>query len=124
MSNKNKGRKKKNLGSYPYLTVVFSITLALFTLGIFGLIFIHGASLSEKIKNNHEVQVFLNNNLSQAQQEHISTIIRSKEYSSSIDKSGTETVVKSVSTSLMSVFKVLVSVFLFVSVVNSTLSII
>jgi len=94
MSAKKNSRKKKNLGSYPYFTVVFSITLALFTLGIFGLIFIHGATLSEKIKSNHEVQVFLNNNLSHAQQEHISTIIKSKKYTSSSKLIGKDEIMK------------------------------
>ncbi len=59
-------RRKKRLGSYPYLSVIFSITLALFVMGLFGLLFIHSQKLSEFIKEQMEIQVYLDNRLSES----------------------------------------------------------
>ena len=80
MSSTPKIRKKKKLGSYPYITVIFSVSLALFTLGVFGLILIYGNTLSESIQNNHQVQVFLQNDLPDSQVNHIKSVITSKKY--------------------------------------------
>jgi cell division transport system permease protein len=51
--------KKKKLGSYPAFTVVFSITLSLFVIGLFAMLVIHANKLSERIKENIELHVFL-----------------------------------------------------------------
>jgi cell division transport system permease protein len=55
--------RKKKLGSYPTLLVVFSITLALTVIGLFGLLLLHAHKLSEKVRENLEVQVYLERNL-------------------------------------------------------------
>ncbi|MFN6944401.1 MAG: cell division protein FtsX [Cytophagaceae bacterium] len=60
---KIKKRKKKNLGSYPYTTVVFSITMALFVIGLFSLLLIHAEKLSGIIKEKFELHVYLQNNI-------------------------------------------------------------
>lgn len=73
-------KKKKKLGNYPYFTVIFSITLALFTLGIFGLVFIFSKNLSDKIQNNYEVHVFLDNDLNNVRINHIESVLKSKPY--------------------------------------------
>ena len=90
MNHKPKIRKKKKLGNYPYITVVFSVSLALFTLGVFGLILIYGNTLSQTIKNNHQIQVFLQNDLSSSQTNHIKSVISSKKYTNSITFVGKE----------------------------------
>ncbi|GJM28142.1 MAG: cell division protein FtsX [Cyclobacteriaceae bacterium] len=78
--NKKKFRKKKKLGSYPYLSVVFSITLALFVMGLFGLLFIHSHKLSEYLKEQMEVQVYLENQLSESRIIGIQQTLASKEF--------------------------------------------
>ncbi|QKG57462.1 ABC transporter permease [Hymenobacter sp. BRD128] len=55
--------RKKKLGSYPTLLVVFSITLALTVIGLFGLLLLHAHKLSEQVRENLEVQVYLERNL-------------------------------------------------------------
>ena len=54
---------KKKLGSYPTLLVVFSITLALVVIGLFGLLLLHAQKLSEVVRENLEVQVYLDRDL-------------------------------------------------------------
>ncbi|GAB3636982.1 permease-like cell division protein FtsX [Hymenobacter arcticus] len=55
--------RKKTLGSYPTLLVVFSITLALVVIGLFGLLLLHAHKLGEVVRENLEVQVYLERNL-------------------------------------------------------------
>ncbi|OGX88442.1 cell division protein [Hymenobacter lapidarius] len=57
------GSRKKKLGSYPTLLVVFSITLSLVVIGLFGLLLIHAQKLSEVVRENLEVQVYLDREL-------------------------------------------------------------
>ena len=56
-------RRKKKLGSYPTPLVVFSITLALVVIGLFGLLLLHAHKLSEAVRQNLEVQVYLERDL-------------------------------------------------------------
>jgi cell division transport system permease protein len=55
--------RKKTLGSYPTPLVVFSITLALTVIGLFGLLLLHAHKLGEQVRENLEVQVYLERNL-------------------------------------------------------------
>jgi cell division transport system permease protein len=55
--------RKKKLGSYPTLLVVFSITLALVVVGLFGLLLVHAHKLGEVVRENLEVQVYLEREL-------------------------------------------------------------
>ncbi|SFB73090.1 cell division transport system permease protein [Flexibacter flexilis DSM 6793] len=59
----NRSYKKKTLGSYPYFTVVLSIVTALFVIGLFGLVLLHANRLSELIRENIEVRVYLQRNI-------------------------------------------------------------
>ncbi|MCC2547096.1 permease-like cell division protein FtsX [Hymenobacter sp. BT175] len=59
--------RKKKLGSYPHTMVVFSITLALLVIGLFGLLLIHAHKLSNVVKENIEMQVYLERDLPDAQ---------------------------------------------------------
>lgn len=58
-----KPRKKTRLGSYKFTSVLFSITLSLLMIGIFGVVMIQAKKLTTLIRENIEVQVFLSKNL-------------------------------------------------------------
>src|SRR5699024_10257158 len=73
-------KKKKKLGSYPYVSVVFSITLALFVIGLFGLLLLHANQLKELVRENVEVQVYLNKYITENQRIKINKTLASKDY--------------------------------------------
>lgn len=75
-----KPRKKRKLGSYPFVSVVFSITVALLVLGLFGWMVIHSSRLGNRIQENIEIQVYLNKNLSRTDINKIHQLVASKEY--------------------------------------------
>ncbi|SMD35907.1 cell division transport system permease protein [Reichenbachiella faecimaris] len=80
MAKDKKFRKKKKLGSYPFISVVFSVTLALFVMGLFGLMLMMTKNLTTIIQENVEMQVFLNKNLSQNEITKIVKTLSSKDY--------------------------------------------
>ncbi|MEM6736129.1 MAG: permease-like cell division protein FtsX [Bacteroidota bacterium] len=73
-------RKKRRLGSYPFASVVFSLSLALSVLGFIGWIILHSSSLGAKIQESVEVQVYLNKNISLSDINKIHTVLASKPY--------------------------------------------
>jgi len=75
-----KFRKKKRLGSYPYASVVFSITLALFVIGLFGLLLLHTQKLTQIIKENVEVQIYLNRFITESERIKINNTLATKEF--------------------------------------------
>jgi len=80
MSKEKKYRKKKKLGHYPFVSVIFSMTLALFILGLFALLITTTSSLTKVIQQNVEMQVYLKSNLSEPQQLRVSKSLASKDY--------------------------------------------
>lgn len=80
MQQDKKFKKKKKLGSYPYISVVFSITLALFVIGLFGLLFIHANQLKEIIRQNVEIQVYLNKFITENERIKINKTIAGKDF--------------------------------------------
>ncbi|MEP2026045.1 MAG: ABC transporter permease [Reichenbachiella sp.] len=80
MTKDKKFRKKKKLGSYPFISVVFSVTLALFVMGLFGLLLMMTKNLTTIIQENVEMQIFLNKNLSQNEVTKIIKTLSSKDY--------------------------------------------
>jgi cell division transport system permease protein len=57
-------KRKKVLGSFPYATVIFSITLSLCVIGVFGLILINAQSIKKIIHNQvGEVQIYVHNHI-------------------------------------------------------------
>jgi cell division transport system permease protein len=72
--------RKKKLGSYPYLTVVFSMSMALFVIGLFAVIFVHANKLSGIIQEKIEIHVYLNNELSESKIQSLEKIIASQPY--------------------------------------------
>lgn len=75
-----KPTRKKKLGSYPHAMVIFSITLALFVIGLFGLLLIHAGKLSNLVKESIEVQVYLDRDLSETQLVTLKQAFAKKEY--------------------------------------------
>ncbi len=75
MSKSQKHTKKKRLGAYPYISVVFSISLALFMIGALGMLAIHSKKLTSLIKENVEIQVFLRKSVSDEQQIRIQKVL-------------------------------------------------
>lgn len=73
-------RKKKKLGSYPYVSVVFSISLALFVIGLFGLLILHASKLTQIIRENIEIQVYLNQTISDNDQIKVQKTLANKDY--------------------------------------------
>jgi len=51
--------RKKKLGSYPSISVVASITLALFAIGVFGALVIYSRELEKAVKETIKIQVYL-----------------------------------------------------------------
>lgn len=87
MADSAKPRKirKKKLGSYPFVSVIFSISMALFVLGLFALLLLHANRLQAIIQENLEVQVFLDRDLSEASRIKISKTLSSRKYIASKD---------------------------------------
>jgi cell division transport system permease protein len=56
-------QKSKNLGSYPYASVILSITIALMALGILCMLIIAILNFNKAVKENVEIQVMLDNGL-------------------------------------------------------------
>ncbi len=73
-------RKKKKLGSYPYVSVVFSISLALFVIGLFGLLILHASKLTQIIRENIEIQVYLNQTISDNDQIKVQKTLAGRDY--------------------------------------------
>lgn len=63
----NPSRKKKTLGHFKFGSVLFSTTLSLFIVGLFGVILIQARTLTKMIRENIEVQIFLDKGLSEEQ---------------------------------------------------------
>ncbi len=76
----NKPTRKKKLGSYPHVMVIFTITLALFVIGLFSTLLIHAGKLSDVVKQSIEVQVYLDFDLTQTQLARMKNIFSQKEY--------------------------------------------
>lgn len=58
--------RKKKLGSYPFVSTVFSITLALLVIGVFGTLIIYSQELERVVRSNINIKVFLNSNVNEA----------------------------------------------------------
>ncbi len=85
VTKKRKIRKKK-LGSYPFVSVLFSISMALFVLGLFAMLLLHANRLQDIIRENLEVQVYLDQELSEANRIKISRTLAAKAYTAEKDK--------------------------------------
>ena len=89
-----KPRKKRKLGSYPFISVTFSITLALLVIGLFGLLLVHTNRLTTIIQENVEVQVFLKKDIQPGERNRIQRVLTSKRY---VPKNEEQTLVRFIS---------------------------
>lgn len=68
------------MGAYHYVSVVFSATLALFVIGLFGIMILQANKLTSIIKQNIELQVYLNKDLSSSQRNRIQSELSNSDY--------------------------------------------
>ena len=73
-------KRKKKLGSYHYLSVVFSASLALFVIGLFGIMILQANRLTSIIKQNIELQVYLDKDLSNSQRNRVESELSNSSY--------------------------------------------
>lgn len=71
---------RTSLGSYPYATVVFSITIALFITGLFGFLLILAGKLRQHIRENIEIQVYLDRSISDSDRARLGMTWANKPY--------------------------------------------
>lgn len=73
-------RKKTRLGRFKFISILFSTTLSLFIVGLFGVIVIQAKTLTSIIRENIEVQIFLHKNLSDNEVKNIGRTLEAKAY--------------------------------------------
>jgi len=73
-------RKKTRLGRFKFISILFSTTLSLFIVGLFGVIVIQAKTLTSIIRENIEVQIFLHKNLSDNEIKNIGRTLEAKAY--------------------------------------------
>jgi cell division transport system permease protein len=76
----SKYKKKKKLGAFPNISVMFSIALALFLIGLFGLLIIHSHKLKGVIRSNITMQVYLDKFITENERIRINQLLQQKEY--------------------------------------------
>jgi cell division transport system permease protein len=86
--------RKKKLGHFPYVSVLFSIVMALIVVGVFGLLLIYSGELEKQIRRNVKVQVYLRTQVTESQRTQIIKTIESKPYTA---RSGDEADIRFIS---------------------------
>jgi cell division transport system permease protein len=71
---------KRKLGSFPSLLIIISLTTALFLIAFTGWIALTSKQLVSYVKQNIEVQVYLDKSLTQIQQDSVRNVIAKKNY--------------------------------------------
>lgn len=89
-----KHKKKKQLGSFPYVSVVFSITLALFVIGLFGLLILHSSKLKDSIRENITIQIYLDKFVTENDKIRINKLLTQKKY---VAKDGDKSLIEYIS---------------------------
>ncbi|MBC7407194.1 MAG: ABC transporter permease [Arcicella sp.] len=72
--------KIKKLGSTPNAMVIISLTIALFLIGLCGLLTLNARKLAEYLKQNVEVQVYLDNDLTISKLDSVFKIIANRHF--------------------------------------------
>ncbi|MBX2843322.1 MAG: permease-like cell division protein FtsX [Flammeovirgaceae bacterium] len=80
MGSKVKYQAKKQVGSYPFINVLVSISTALFMIGLFCLLVILANNLTYNLKKDIEIQVFLKSELTNEERSELVNQLQSKEY--------------------------------------------
>ena len=87
MYKERKKLAKKTFGNFPFLSVIFSVSLSLLLLGIFSLFLLSSIEVRKVIQENTEVNIFLNKNISSNQVDKIKRTLFTKDYILSNDES-------------------------------------
>ncbi len=82
---KDSRRQKRKLGSFPFLSVIFSITLSLVVMGIFGIAFIYLKTLTSIVQSNVEIQVYLDKSIRDHDVKRLEKIMTTQPYIRSDD---------------------------------------
>ena len=85
---------KIKLGNFPYVSVIFSITLALFVIGLFGLLILHSNKLKDSIRENITIQIYLDKFVTENDKIRINKLLTQKKY---IAKDGDKSLVEYIS---------------------------
>ena len=72
--------KKRKLGSYPSISVIGSMLLALLVLGLFALFILLSRNVSNEIRSNIQIQVYLNKSVNEIQRLQISKNLGARDY--------------------------------------------
>lgn len=75
-----KTTRKKKLGGYPAVGVVISTTLALFVIGLFGVLVLYSKELERQVRQNIRMQVYLKSNVTETQRLQIENKLLSQDY--------------------------------------------
>lgn len=75
-----KSTRKKTLGGYPATGVVISITLALFVVGLFGILLMYSQQLEKQVRQNIRMQVYLKSSISETQRVEIKNKLLALDY--------------------------------------------
>lgn len=73
-------KRKKKLGGYPAAGVVVSTMLALFVIGLFGLLIIYSRELEHQVRQNIKMQVYLKSNITEIQRLQIENNLLSTDF--------------------------------------------
>jgi len=82
---KDRRSQKRKLGSFPFLSVIISITLSLVVMGIFGIAFIYLKTLTSIVQSNVEVQVYLDKSIMDHDVNRLQKIMTTRPYIRSED---------------------------------------
>ena len=77
---------KKTFGNFPFLSVLFSVSLSLLLLGVFSFFLLTSIQIKDLIQKNTEINIFLNKKVSDSQIGQIKRILYTKDYALSNDE--------------------------------------
>ena len=80
MYKERKKKPKKKFGNFPFISVIFSVSLSLLLLGIFSFFLLSSLQIKTLIEENTEINIYLNKNLSINKIDQIKRILYSKDY--------------------------------------------
>tara|TARA_Y100000817_G_scaffold198332_1_gene155219 strand:- start:635 stop:1531 length:897 start_codon:yes stop_codon:yes gene_type:complete len=87
MYKKRKKIPKKTFGNFPYISVIFSVSLSLLLLGIFSFFLLSSLEVKKVIQDNTEINIYLNKDISSNQVDQIKRTLFTKDYVLSKDES-------------------------------------
>ena len=77
---------KKTFGNFPFLSVIFSVSLSLLLLGLFTFFLLSSFNVKNFLENNTEINIYLNKKISISQVEQIKRTLYTKDYSLTSDE--------------------------------------